>query len=132
MVLYQNVKLTSDEIKVLEDLIFNNPEIGTKSDYVNIFGEKSLVNFIRSINGLDPSAVRQSFSNFINNYQLRSDQIEFINKIINHFERNGMLELSELTNPPYTDINDQGIFIVFDKKDQNNIINIITKLNNVC
>ena len=44
----------------------------------------------------------KAFSRFINDQSLNHNQIEFINKVINHVEQNGYMEdLKDLTGPPF-------------------------------
>ena len=59
---------------------------------------------------------------------LRADQIQFIRNIVTHFKNNGILELSQLAQPPFTDINDHGIFGLFEDEDR--IIRIVEQVNN--
>lgn len=51
---------------------------------------------------MDHEAAMQAFSSFINDESLNQKQIGFVNKIINHIERNGYMEnVAELTKPPF-------------------------------
>lgn len=46
------------------------------------------------------------------------------------YKNNGILELSQLAQPPFTDINDHGIFGLFEDEDQDRIIRIVEQVNN--
>ncbi|BBE16105.1 hypothetical protein AQPE_0242 [Aquipluma nitroreducens] len=53
-----------------------------------------------------------------------------IQNIVTHFKNNGILERSRLAQPPFADINDHGIFSLFEDEDQNRIIRIVEQVNN--
>jgi type I restriction enzyme, R subunit len=123
-----NVQITHDELTLLEKMLFEG-EIGSREDYRKEYGNLPLGKFIRSILGLDKSAANQLFSEFIQTGNLTANQITFINNIINFLTKNGMIEKSMLFEPPFTDINDQGITGVFDEVQVVKIIRIIDNVN---
>lgn len=126
--IYHNIKLNSAELEKLQEMVFNS-EIGTKDDYDKTYGDKPLCVLIRNIIGLDEASVMKEFSDFLNSFQLRPEQMEFIHHLVKHFSQNGLIELKELTKPPYTDQHDQGLFGLFDDERQDQVIDIIQKLN---
>lgn len=128
--LRKNLKLNSAELEELEKMVFIDSKIGTKDDFVKNFGDQPLGRFVRSILGLEEDAVQQAFSEFIDNSNLRADQIQFIRTIVNHFKINGILELHQLVEPQFMEINDQGIFGLFNNDDQDRIIRIVEEVNN--
>lgn len=128
--LRKNLKLNSAELEELEKMVFIDSKIGTKEDFVKNFGDQPLGRFVRSILGLEEDAVQQAFSEFIDNSNLRADQIQFIRTIVNHFKINGILELHQLVEPQFMEINDQGIFGLFNNDDQDRIIRIVEEVNN--
>ncbi|MCF8363710.1 MAG: DEAD/DEAH box helicase family protein [Prolixibacteraceae bacterium] len=128
--LRKNIKLTSEELKELEKMLFDNDNVGTKDDYNNHYGEQPLGKFIRSVLGMEEEGVQKAFSEFIDRENLRADQIQFIKAIINHFRNHGIFELNQLTQPPFTDLHDQGLFGVFENEnDQDRIIRIVKEVN---
>ena len=50
--------------------------------------------------------------------------------LVTHFKNNGILELAQLAQPPFTDVNDHGIFGLFEDEDQDRIIRIVEQVNN--
>jgi len=97
-----NIPLTSDDIKALENILWS--EIGTKQDYEAEYGKKPLGEFVREIVGLDMSAAKTAFSQYLNDTNLDSRQIYFVNQIVEYIVHNGMLkDLSVLQEPPFTD-----------------------------
>jgi type I restriction enzyme R subunit len=128
--LRNNIPITHSEFEELEKILFDGEERGTKSDFEREFGHKPLGIFIRSILGMDVNAAKGAFSEFMNKGNLSADQITFINNIIDFLTVNGTIDNSMLFEPPFTDINDQGLLGVFQEEEAEKIISIITQINN--
>ena len=124
-----NEPITIDELHYLEQLIFNGKERGTKEDFNNIYGEKPLGVFIRSIVGLNQEAAMAAFADFIQSGNLSADQMTFINNIINHLTKNGVIDKKMLFEPPFTRTSDQGLLGIFDDATAVKIINVIDEVN---
>ena len=91
-----------DDVKNLEKILWN--EIGTKQDYEAEYGEKPLGEFVREIVGLDMTAAKEAFAEYLDETNLDSNQIYFVNQIVEYIVRNGMMkDLSVLTETPFTD-----------------------------
>ena len=129
--IFNNIKLTSAEIKKLEDFLFSEKELSDKEDFEKTYGKEPLGKLVRSVIGMNETAAMQAFSYFINDTNLRSDQLHFIQTLVYHFAQNGIVELKELASSPYTDINDQGLFGIFNDDRQDQVINIIKGINRV-
>ena len=100
--LKSNVPLTSADVKVLEEILWS--EVGTRQEYQAEYGEKPLGEFVREIVGLDMNAAKAAFSEFLNDTNLDSRQIYFVNQIVEYIVHNGMMkDLSVLQEPPFTD-----------------------------
>ncbi|MDD2636426.1 MAG: type I restriction-modification enzyme R subunit C-terminal domain-containing protein [Bacteroidales bacterium] len=125
-----NIKLNSAELEKLQEILFNS-EIGTKEDYDKAYGEKPLCVLVRNVIGMNEESVLKEFSDFLSSFQLRPDQMEFIKLNVKHFAQNGIIELKELAKPPYTDLNDQGLFGIFNDERQDKVIEIVEKINSV-
>ena len=109
-----NIPLTEKDMKVLENILWS--ELGTKQDYESEYGEKPLGEFVREIVGLDMNAAKAAFSQYLNDTNLDSRQIYFVNQIVEYIVHNGMLkDLSVLQEAPFTD--------------QGSIVDIFTDLN---
>jgi len=124
-----NIQITHEELSLLEKLLFDG-SLGTYEDYRREYGEMPLVKFIRSLLGLEKAAVNQLFSEFIQSGNLSADQITFVNTIISYLTQNGTIDKAILFEPPFTEINDQGITGVFDEVMVGKIIRIIDEVNN--
>ena len=124
-----NKPITADELQELERMLFDGHDLGSRKDYEEAYGEMPLGKFIRSIVGLDIQAANQAFADFLQAGNLRADQMTFINKIIQYLERNGTIEAAMLFEPPFTDLNDQGLMGVFDDAQSTRIIQLIDRIN---
>ena len=100
--LKKNVPLTGDDVKELEKVLWN--VVGTRKDYVSEYGKKPLGEFVREIVGLDMGAAKEAFSKYLDETYLDSNQIYFVNQIVEYIVHNGMLkDFSVLQEPPFTD-----------------------------
>lgn len=97
-----NVPMTEADIKVLEGILWS--EVGSKSEYEAEFGQKPLGVFVREIVGMDMNAAKEAFSEYLSDASLNSDQIYFVNQIVEYIVRNGIIrDMSILREPPFTD-----------------------------
>jgi type I restriction enzyme R subunit len=97
-----NQPLTEVDIESLENILWN--EVGSKDDYEKEYGHKPLGEFVREIVGLDMNAAKEAFSEFLNDTNLDSRQIYFVNQIVEYIVHNGMMkDLSVLQESPFTD-----------------------------
>jgi type I restriction enzyme R subunit len=124
-----NQQITKAELQELEKMFFNQGSIGNKEDFVYAYGEQPLGKFIRSLMGLDVNAAKLAFGTMLNNKTLTSQQIRFLDTIINFFTVKGIVEPSMLFEPPFTDINAGGISSVFDIETTSRILAVIENVN---
>lgn len=97
-----NKPLTETDVESLEHILWN--EVGSKNDYEKEYGHKPLGEFVREIVGLDMNAAKEAFSEFLNDTNLDSRQIYFVNQIVEYIIHNGMMkDLSVLQESPFTD-----------------------------
>lgn len=97
-----NIPLTKTDVKELEEILWS--EVGTKQDYETAYGEKPLGEFVREIVGLDMNAAKTAFAEYLNNTNLDSRQIYFVNQIVEYIIHNGLMrDLSVLQESPFTD-----------------------------
>ena len=97
-----NQPLTSADVKALEEILWS--ELGTKQDYENEYGSKPLGEFVREIVGLDMNAAKEAFAEFLNDTSLDSNQIYFVNQIVEYIVHNGLMkDMSVLQDAPFTD-----------------------------
>ena len=97
-----NQPLNADDVSVLEQILWS--ELGTKEDYENEYGSKPLGEFVREIVGLDMNAAKEAFAEFLDETSLDSNQIYFVNQIVEYIVHNGLMkDLSVLQDAPFTD-----------------------------
>lgn len=109
-----NQPLTEEDVKSLEKILWS--EVGTKEEYEAEYGTKPLGEFVREIVGLDMNAAKAAFADYLNNTNLDSRQIYFVNQIIEYIVQNGMMkDLSVLQETPFTD--------------QGSVVEVFTDLN---
>ena len=91
-------------------------DLGTKEEYEQEYGSKPLGELVREIVGLDMNAAKAAFSEYLENNDLDSRQIYFVNQIVEYIVHNGMMkDLSVLQESPFTD--------------QGSVVEIFTDLN---
>ena len=99
--LKKNQPLTENDVEELEKILWS--ELGTKEDYEAEFGRKPLGEFVREMVGLDMNAAKEAFSKYLEDVNLDSRQIYFVNQIIEYIVHNGMMkDLSVLLESPFT------------------------------
>ncbi|MEE1282637.1 MAG: DEAD/DEAH box helicase family protein [Acutalibacteraceae bacterium] len=100
--LKSNIPLNADDVKALEEILWS--EVGTKQDYEAEYGQKPLGEFVREIVGLDMNAAKTAFAEYLDETNLDSRQIYFVNQIVEYIVHNGMMkDFSVLTESPFTD-----------------------------
>ena len=100
--LRSNVPLTETDVQSLEQILWS--EVGTKEEYEAEYGKKPLGEFVREIVGLDMNAAKEAFAAYLNDANLDSRQIYFVNQIVEYIVHNGVMkDLSVLQEPPFTD-----------------------------
>ena len=100
--LKSNIPLTPTDLAELEAILWN--EVGTQDEYTAVYENKPLGEFVREIVGLDMNAAKEAFSEYLNNTNLDTRQIYFVNQIIEYIVHNGIMkDFSVLQDSPFTD-----------------------------
>lgn len=75
---------------------------------------RSLLAVFRGLVGLEPAAVEQAFSAFVQKHpRLSSQQLRFLQLLQNHIANNGGIEIERLYEPPFTTLHAEGVDGVF-------------------
>lgn len=127
--LRNNIPITKGDLRELERMLFEQGTIGTKDEFIKAYGEQPLGKFIRSIIGLDVQAAKLAFGEILNNQTLNTQQIRFMDAIINFLNVKGIIEPSMLFEAPFTDINSNGIGGLFDDIAATRIISLLEKIS---
>jgi len=127
--LSNNIAITKKELEILEKILFTEGIAGTKQQFVEQYGKRPLGAFIRSVTGLEKQALNEAFSEFLQVGNLRADQMTFVKTIVTYLSKNGTINKSMLYEPPFTDINSDGVEKVFDNDDLIKVFKIIDSIN---
>lgn len=126
-----NEPLTETDLQGLEKTLV---EIGEEEGKKLLTGllkrseAPSLAHFVRSLVGLDRSAVQSLFAEFLTDRSLTPQQIRFIETVIEQLTHRGIMDASALYEPPFSNLHHGGPDKLFvDKK--NIIEGIFDKLN---
>lgn len=95
-----------------------------------------LIYIFHRIIGWDAIAVRQRFERFVQEHNLNSKQMKFIEMLINFIAKNGSIEIDKLSESPFTLIDSYGVNGVFSDGEINQLLSIINSfkpsiLNNI-
>ena len=127
--LKRNIPITHDEVTILENLLFDGKECGTKEDYLKEYGDKPLGTFIRTIVGLDRNAADAAFAQFLGVGNLTANQNQFISMIIDFLTTEGVVDVGMLYESPFTRFHHEGISGLFDDDKAEEIVAIIRDIN---
>lgn len=94
-----NQRLNETEKKELEEMF---QSLGNNSEYEKAYPEKSLIEVVRSIVGLDEETANEIFAKYINDSRLNSKQIEFVKTLIKYVHKNGILSIEKLKTEPFS------------------------------
>lgn len=97
--LHHNRTLTKKDVEMLEEVLWE--ELGSKDQYEESYGEKSVTLLVRELIGLDKGAAKAVFSDFLSTENLNSQQSEFIKVIIDYVVQNGYLGKAQLLEDPF-------------------------------
>ncbi len=126
--LKNNEPISVKDLEGLEAILFSDEGPGSKEDFQKTYGDQPLGELVRRIVGLDRRAVKEAFGEFLASGHLTANQIRFIDQIIEHLARNGVMDLAALYEPPFTDVHFEGLDGVLpDQADK--VISIIRGVN---
>jgi type I restriction enzyme R subunit len=128
--LKNNMPLTPKDLDALEDMLFESEEVGSREEFVREYGEmQTLGSFIRRLVGLDRSAAKEEFADYLEGKELSADQVLFINEIIDHLTQNGMMKPGRLYERPFTDLHSEGLDGLFRDEEADEIVRILRSIN---
>ncbi len=127
--LKRNKQITPSDIRELERILFESGELGTREDFEQAFGKQEKLGlFIRSLIGLDRHEAKLVFADFLDGQRYNSNQIEFVNLIIDYVTKNGAMDPAMLYESPYTDYNPNGVNGVFSDGEAGKIVELLDEI----
>ncbi len=128
--LRHNRPLTPTDLAELERFVYQAPEVESRERFEQSFGnQQPLPLFIRSLIGLDRAAAKEAFARFLDDSRYSSQQIRFIEMIIDRLVNNGVVEPGQLYEPPFTAIHYEGLDGTFGDADAETIVSTLTQIS---
>lgn len=84
---------------------------------------------MRTLIGLDRSAVAEAFSDFIADSGATADQIEFLDMVIEHLTEKGVMDPGLLYESPFIDVAPEGPQQVFEMERAKKLVQLIRGFN---
>ncbi|MFY8285045.1 DEAD/DEAH box helicase family protein [Pseudoalteromonas sp. SSMSWG5] len=111
----RNQSITKLDLDELDNKLYEASGIGDMDSYLKtIHPDKSLGVFIRELVGLDRGAAKEAFADYLDETKFNSQQLRFVNTIIDYLTQNGVMSPAMLAKPPFSDIHFEGVFGLFD------------------
>jgi type I restriction enzyme R subunit len=128
--LKRNKAITQADLDVLDGLLLDASGMADIDTYrEQILKEKPLGAFIRELVGLDLNAAKEAFSDFLDEGVYNTDQIQFVNQVINYLVDNGVLDMAQIFEPPFTDQHGESAYGFFDEGTVVELFGAIRKVN---
>ncbi|QFI36799.1 DEAD/DEAH box helicase [Moritella marina ATCC 15381] len=128
--LKRNKSITQTDLDVLEGLLLDASGMSNVDAYRDkILQEKPLGAFIRELVGLDMNAAKEAFSSFLDNESYNAEQINFVDQVIDYLVDNGILEMSQLFDAPFTDNHGESAYGFFDEGTVVELFSVIREVN---
>jgi len=122
----RNKQLTPSDIRELERIFFESGEIGTREEFEQAFGTQDKLGLF--IGSLDRHEAKLLFSDFLNGERYSANQIEFVNMIIDHLTKNGVMDPAILFDSPYTNFTPNGLGGMFSDGEAGRIVEVLEEI----
>ena len=80
---------------------------------------------MRSLVGMDRSAAKDAFAEFLDDGRYKANQIEYVNMVIDHLAASGTIEARRFYESPYTDVAPEGPDGLFEPVDVDRLIAVV-------
>jgi type I restriction enzyme R subunit len=125
---HQNWPITPEDMTELERILVDSG-VGTVEDCEQArIKAGSFGLFIRSLVGLDRSAAKEAFGQFLDDKIYTASQIEFVDLIINDLSQNGVIDRARFYESPFTDITPQGPEALFTSEQIDEIEHVLAEV----
>ncbi|WP_396617308.1 DEAD/DEAH box helicase family protein [Lysobacter soli] len=128
--LRHNKPLTPTDLQELERFVYEAEAVEGRARFEQVYGtDTSLPAFIRSLVGMDRNAAKEAFGRFLDENRYTSQQIRFVEMIIERLARHGVIKAGQLYEPPFTSVHYQGLDGAFGDSDAEAIVAIVDEIN---
>ncbi|MBK9080732.1 MAG: DEAD/DEAH box helicase family protein [Rhizobiales bacterium] len=124
--LRKNEPLTPTDLSELERIFVQEGAGPEQLDRIRTEGGLGL--FVRSLVGMEREAAKAAFADFLRGTQATSNQIEFVNMIVDYLTERGAMDPRMLYESPFTDIDPMGVEGVLGQDDAKRIIAILADI----
>jgi type I restriction enzyme R subunit len=127
--LRHNKPLTPTDLQELERFVYQADEVESRERFEQAFGEGvSLPIFIRSLVGMDRNAAKEAFGRFLDETRYTSQQIRFVEMIIDRLTRHGSVNPEQLYEPPFTSVHYEGLDGTFGDADADALLAVLDEI----
>lgn len=124
-----NKPLTPTDLAELERFVYEADVVQGRERFEQAFGrDVSLPMFIRSLVGMDRNAANEAFGVFLDGSRYGSQQIRFIEMIIDRLTQSGYVEPGQLYEAPFTSVHYEGVDGAFSDADAGAIVTILERM----
>lgn len=125
-----NKPLTPSDLEELERFVYSSGEVGSREQFEEAYKDMaSLPLFIRGLVGMDRKAAMEAFSQFLDSARYSSQQIRFVELIIDQLTANGSVDIGQLYEPPFTAVHYEGPDGVFPDAQVEDLLAHLRKVN---
>jgi len=125
-----NKPLTPKDLQELERFVYESDVVEGRLRFEECYGSGvSLPAFIRSLVGLDRNAAKEAFGRFLDESRYSSQQIRFVEMIIERLTKAGSVEPGQLYEPPFTAVHFSGLDGAFSDSDADAIVDVLERID---
>jgi type I restriction enzyme R subunit len=126
--LHRNRPITDTDLSELWRIL-TETGVGTDSNLERAVEEAgSFGVFIRGLVGLDRSAAKEAFAEFLDAQRYTANQIEFVNLVIDYLTENGLIEARRFYESPFTDLSPTGPDALFESADVDRLLAVVADI----
>ncbi len=124
-----NKPLTPTDLLELERFVYESAVVEGRERFEECYGAGiSLSAFIRSLVGMDRNAAKEAFGRFLDDARFSSQQIRFVEMIVDRLTQCGGIDPGQLYEPPFTAVHYSGLDGTFGDADAEAIVSILDEI----